>query len=46
MIENGAFEDCRNATIILKKHNKVFKGFGFGLEAFKGVRDVKEEIRS
>lgn len=42
-IGNSAFENCKNAIIILKKHNKVWKGFGF--DAFLGVRDVKEEIR-
>lgn len=42
-IGNSAFENCTGATIILKKHNRAFKGFGF--DAFLGVRDVKEETR-
>ena len=41
-IGNSAFEDCKNATIILKKHNKTL----FGYDAFLGVRDVKEETGS
>ena len=40
----GAFKDCNNATIILRKSRKDFKYIG--QEAFGGVKDVKEEIRS
>lgn len=38
-IGDCAFEDCKNATIILKKHNKKL----FGYDAFLGVKYVKEE---
>ena len=43
-IGRSAFENCTGATIILNKHNRAFKGFGF--DAFLGVRDVKEETRA
>ena len=39
-----AFEYCRNATIILRKHKKDFKEID--LDAFNGVKDVKKEIRN
>ena len=39
-----AFWGCKNATIILRKHKKDFKEIN--LDAFKGVKDVKKEIRN
>ena len=43
-IGNFAFDGCRKATIILKKHKRDFVRIGSC--AFLGVRDVKEEVRN
>lgn len=42
-IGDGAFENCREATIILKKPKKDFAYIGNWV--FKDCKDVKEEIR-
>ena len=43
-IDDCAFWDCKNATIILKKSSKDF--VRIGVRAFYCVKDVKEEVRS
>ena len=43
-ITDDAFSDCYNAVVILKKWRSEFSGIGW--HAFKGCKDVKEEIRS
>ena len=45
-IENGAFNGCRKATIILKKSKKNF--VKIGINVFHGckVRHVKEKVRN
>lgn len=43
-IGGDAFQGCYNAKIILRKPESEFDGIGWN--AFKGCKDVKEEIRS